>query len=473
MKKRRSLPLSLIKIINTILVVIPFLLCWFLYYEQITFTTTSRQVSVLVIAVYSVIFYSLCLQFDGFRASVMRIPEQIYSQIIAAALTDVCAAIMIWIMSIWFPNLLPGLLCFLGQCAVIPLICWLEHTSYYRHHRPQKTLVIYDVRQGAENLVSAYGMEERFEIIGVKAVEEVLPNPVIPEETEVVFLCGIHSHDRNVILKECMYRDLQVYIIPRIGDVLMSGAEQMHMCHLPMLRSKRFQPLAEYRTIKRLADIIFSGIALILCSPIMLVTAIAIKMDGGPVFYKQTRLTQNGKHFQILKFRSMCVDAEKMSGAVLSSGKNDPRITKVGRFIRACRIDEMPQLINIFVGDMSIVGPRPERPEIAAVYEQELPEFKLRLQAKAGLTGYAQVYGKYNTTPYDKLLMDLMYISCATLFMDLRIAIETLRILFDKSSTEGLEDESATLVYSERTEEKQADAKRLAAEENGMKDGDG
>lgn len=452
--KKRTLPLSLIKLINTALVVIPFLLCWFLYYEPITFTATSRQVSVLVISIYSVIFYTLCLKLDGFRASVMRVPELIYSQIIAAALTDVCAAIIIWIMSIWFPNLFPGFLCFLGQCAVIPLVCWMEYNSYYKNHRPQKTLVIYDVRQGAENLVSAYGMEQRFEIIGVKAVEEVLGNLQIPEETEVVFLCGIHSHDRNVILKECMYRDLQVYIIPRIGDVLMSGAEQMHMFHLPMLRSKRFQPLSEYRTIKRLADIVFSGIALILCSPIMLATAVAVKMDGGPVFYKQTRLTQNGREFKILKFRSMCVDAEKKSGAVLSSGKNDPRITKVGRFIRACRIDEMPQLINIFLGDMSIVGPRPERPEIAAIYEKELPEFRLRLQAKAGLTGYAQVYGKYNTTPYDKLLMDLMYISCASLFMDLRIAIETLRILFDKESTEGLEDEGVTLEYNERTEVK-------------------
>ena len=146
----------------------------------------------------------------------------------------------------------------------------------------------------------------------------------------------------------------------------------------------------------------------------------------------------------------MCVDAEKMTGAVLSAGKDDPRITKVGRIIRACRVDEMPQLINIFKGEMSIVGPRPERPEIAAVYEQELPEFRLRLQAKAGLTGYAQVYGKYNTTPYDKLLMDLMYISSASLFTDLRISIETFRILFDKESTEGLDDESVTLIYSER-----------------------
>lgn len=456
--KRRALPLSLIKILNTFAVSIPFLLCWFLYYEPITLTTESKQVSVLVILIYATIFYFFCLRLDGFRASIMRITELIYSQMIAIALTDIVAALGIWMLSIHFPNLYPGLICFLGQCAVIPVICWYEYTSYYKNHPPQRTLVVYDARQGAENLVSAYGMQMRFQIIGVEPVEEVLDKTGVLDQAEVVFLCGVHSHERNALLKECMYRDLQVYIVPRIGDVLMSGAEQMHMFHLPMLRSKRFQPLSEYRTIKRILDIVFSGLALILCLPIMIVTAIAVKTDGGPVFYKQTRLTQNGKVFKILKFRSMCVDAEKYTGAVVSAGESDPRITKVGHFIRACRIDEMPQLINIFRGDMSIVGPRPERPEIAAVYEKELPEFKLRLQAKAGLTGYAQVYGKYNTTPYDKLLMDLMYISSASLFMDLRISIETLRILFDKRSTEGLEDESATLLYSEREEEKKAKA---------------
>lgn len=452
--KKKAIPLSLIKILNTLIVEIPFLLCWFLYYEQLTFTATSRQVSALVLIIYTIVFYSLCLSLDGFRASILKVSEQIYSQVIAVALSDAFIAIIIWIMSLWFPNLFPGILCFLAQCAVIPFICWMEHQAYYDSFKPQKTLVIYDARIGAENLVSAYGMEKRFEIIGVKPVEDVLDNLVIPDEAEVIFLCGVHSHERNVILKECMYKDLQVYIIPRIGDVLMSGAEQMHMFHLPMLRSKRFQPLSEYRTVKRFLDIVFSGIALIMFSPVMVATAIAVKMDGGPVFYKQVRLTTNGREFRILKFRSMCVDAEKMTGAVLSSGENDPRITKVGRFIRACRIDEMPQLINIFKGDMSIVGPRPERPEIAAIYEKELPEFRLRLQAKAGLTGYAQVYGKYNTTPYDKLLMDLMYISGANLFLDLRIAIETFRILFDKESTEGLDDESTVLEYIERNPEK-------------------
>ena len=177
----------------------------------------------------------------------------------------------------------------------------------------------------------------------------------------------------------------------------------------------------------------------------MIITAIAIKLeDGGPVFYKQIRLTKDGKEFKIIKFRSMRTDAEKDGVARLSSGDTDDRITKVGRFIRKVRIDEMPQLFNIIKGELAIVGPRAERPEIADQYHEELPEFALRLQAKAGLTGYAQVYGKYNTTPYDKLLMDLMYIANASIFEDIKIIFATVKILFMKESTEGIAEGQTT-----------------------------
>ena len=173
----------------------------------------------------------------------------------------------------------------------------------------------------------------------------------------------------------------------------------------------------------------------------MLLTAIAIKIyDRGPVFYKQCRLTKDGKEFYVLKFRSMAVDAEQDGVARLSTGENDSRITPVGKVIRKTRIDELPQFINILKGEMSVVGPRPERPEIAREYEKELPEFSLRLQAKAGLTGYAQVYGKYNTSPYDKLQMDLMYLAKPSLWEDLRIMFATVKILFIPDSTEGIEE---------------------------------
>ena len=216
-----------------------------------------------------------------------------------------------------------------------------------------------------------------------------------------------------------------------------------------LLKKKQFSLL-----LKRCFDIVASAVALILASPVMLVTAVAIKLgDGGPIFYKQARLTKGGKIFHVLKFRSMRVDAEKDGIARLSTGDKDDRITPVGRIIRKVRIDELPQLLNILGGSMSVVGPRPERPEIAQQYEKELPEFRLRLQVKAGLTGYAQVYGKYNTSPYDKLQMDLMYIANPTILEDLRIVLATVKILFMPESTDGIAEGQTTAAREEKEED--------------------
>ena len=176
----------------------------------------------------------------------------------------------------------------------------------------------------------------------------------------------------------------------------------------------------------------------------MLLTAIAIKLyDGGPVFYKQVRCTEGAKQFKILKFRSMKVDAEKDGKARLAS-KNDSRITPIGRFIRATRIDELPQLLNILKGDMSFIGPRPERPEIIEQYMEEMPEFMFRMKVKAGLAGYAQVYGKYNTTPYDKLKLDLAYIENYSIWLDLKLLLLTLKVVLKPESTEGVDQSQTT-----------------------------
>jgi lipopolysaccharide/colanic/teichoic acid biosynthesis glycosyltransferase len=261
---------------------------------------------------------------------------------------------------------------------------------------------------------------------------------MLPELTSV-FLCGVHSHERNLILKYCVAHGIVVYIIPRVGDVIMSGAKKIPMLHLPMMRVDRYAPPPEYQVAKRALDIALGVVLLLLFSPILLGAAIAVKLeDGGPVFYKQVRLTKDGREFNMLKFRSMVVSAEQDGVARLSTGDDDPRITRVGRVLRAHRFDELPQLFNVLGGSMSLVGPRPERPEIAAEYERDMPEFALRLQCKAGLTGYAQVYGKYNTTPYDKLQMDLMYISKPSIVEDIKILFATLAILFRRESTEGV-----------------------------------
>ena len=295
------------------------------------------------------------------------------------------------------------------------------------------------------NLIQEYDLAKKFQVVGNCQASECVSDLTQLEGMEAVFLTGVHSHDRNIIIKYCVEHHITAFIIPRVGDVMMSGARQTHMFHLPILRLDRYNPAPEFLFFKRLSDIIFSILGLVIFSPVMLVVAAAIKRyDGGPVLYRQCRLTKDGKRFDVLKFRSMRVDAEKDGVARLSTGEADPRITPIGRVIRRFRLDELPQLLNILKGDMSFVGPRPERPEIAAEYEKDLPEFHLRLQAKCGLTGYAQVFGKYNTTPYDKLQMDLMYIANPSLAQDLKILFATIKILFMKESTEGVAEGQTT-----------------------------
>lgn len=434
----KKIPFAVVKMVNIVLLMIPFLICWTLYYEPRTTTVGSKQVSVLVMIIFFLICYYFGQRLDCFRVSILQIRDVIFGEVLATMITDIIMYILIWMLSIHLPNLIPGLITWGGQCVIGVIWAYVMHQSYFSTHPPLRTIVIYDERMGMENLIHTYGLEKRFNIKTVYPVESIMDKLEVMEEFDAAFLCGIHSRERNIILKHCISHKIKLFMIPRIADVIMRGSEQIHMLYLPILKTQRYKPSIEYQIIKRTMDIVVSGIATIVLSPLFLITAIAVKSDGGPAFYKQKRLTKDGKVFEILKFRSMRVDAEKYSGAVLSAGENDPRITKVGRIIRACRLDELPQLLNILKGDMSLVGPRPERPELQKEIEKEVPEFGLRLQAKAGLTGYAQVYGKYNTTFYDKLLMDLMYISKPSILEDFTIMLATVKILTSKESTEGV-----------------------------------
>ena len=434
----KKIPFAVVKMVNIVLLMIPFLICWTLYYEPRTTTVGSKQVSVLVMIIFFLICYCFGQRLDCFRVSILQIRDVIFGEVLATMITDIIMYILIWMLSIHLPNLIPGLITWGGQCVIGVIWAYVMHQSYFSTHPPLRTIVIYDERMGMENLIHTYGLEKRFNIKTVYPVESIMDKLEVMEEFDAAFLCGIHSRERNIILKHCISHKIKLFMIPRIADVMMRGSEQIHMLYLPILKTQRYKPSIEYQIIKRTMDIVVSGIATIVLSPLFLITAIAVKSDGGPAFYKQKRLTKDGKVFEILKFRSMRVDAEKYSGAVLSAGENDPRITKVGRIIRACRLDELPQLLNILKGDMSLVGPRPERPELQKEIEKEVPEFGLRFQAKAGLTGYAQVYGKYNTTFYDKLLMDLMYISKPSILEDFTIMLATVKILTSKESTEGV-----------------------------------
>ena len=344
------------------------------------------------------------------------------------------------------------LLVLVGLVQTLIGIGWslFANQQYIKKRRKPRTAIIYKHQSNLDLLYETPFFHEKYDVC--KLIENppedfaALRNEL--EGCEVIFSVGSSAEITNGLAKICVEKNINGYFMPRLGHIIMSGAEYTARFSLPTLLVRRAGGHSEYRFFKRAFDLFASLIGIVVASPIMLATAIAIKMeDRGPVFYRQVRLTRNGREFKILKFRSMTVNAEK-DGIARLAGKNDSRITKVGRFIRACRIDELPQLFNILMGDMSIVGPRPERPEIAKQYEETLPEFSLRLQVKAGLTGLAQVYGRYNTEPYYKLQMDLLYINEMSMLKDLQLILATIQILFMKESTQGIAQGQETALGS-------------------------
>lgn len=329
--------------------------------------------------------------------------------------------------------------------------CVLVNRIHFKQSRKPRTVVICQSDSAYKQLCMTAYFHMKYDVIRVitDPVECIRKMHTWVDSCEVMFIMNIPTVYAHDIVKLCLNNEIKVYFTPRLGQTIMAGATHRADFSVPILQMERVGRYTEYRFFKRIFDVVCAVIGLVLTSPLILLTALAIKLeDRGPVFYSQVRLTKNGREFHILKFRSMSVNAEQNGVARLAT-QNDCRVTKVGKVIRTCRIDELPQLINILLGDMSVVGPRPERPEIAKQYEQILPEFSLRLQVKAGLTGLAQVYGHYNTDPYHKLQMDLMYINDMSFLKDMQLILATVRVLFQKERTQGVACDQETAMRSE------------------------
>ena len=437
MQNRNKVILRAIKTFNVILMVLPFVLAWFSMYGEAQRNGVPVQTEVLLLLTITALYVLFGRVYDALMLDVGRIHEVIYSQMLAALVTDFVSLLIIWMIMGSLPAPLPFVSILPMQFLLSSLWSVCAHRWYFAHFPAKRTLIVTCDKAEASQLTEINGFSKKFNLIDVLSTDELLAQPEILESIDVIFL--LHTSNAWAIMQLCAFRGITLYRMPYISEIIASRAKSVTLFHTPLLRMDGYSPRMSYIIVKRIIDILASGLALFLLSPIMLVVAAAIKLcDGGPVFYRQERLTQGGKHFFILKFRSMRVNAEKDGVARLSTGEADPRITPVGRWIRKLRLDELPQLINILRGDMSIVGPRPERPELTEEYARVLPEFKLRLLAKAGLTGYAQVYGKYNTPPEDKLRMDLLYILRPSLVEDLHIMLATIKILFVPESTEGV-----------------------------------
>lgn len=427
-----------------------FALFWYYYFNGLMRQSFDGKGNLLMIVVYVLIAFLFLKIYGGFEIGFYKSINAVLSQVLALICTNIVVGVQLTLMigslylvgPIFMRLLLLSVVQGIGSIIVVFLFSrW--HTALFP---AWQMLLIYEKDSVKRFLGKINARKDKYIIkdsmeAGENVIKEIRKRK---KEFDAVLIYDVSSEYRNDILKFCYGEGIRVYQTPKISDILVRSAEDHHLFDTPLLMSRNIGLSFEQKLVKRIFDVILSMLMLCVASPFMLIAALCIKAyDGGPVLFKQKRITQNNREFVIFKFRSMIVDAEA-DGKARAATKDDDRITPIGKIIRKTRIDELPQLINVLNGDMSLVGPRPERVENVEEYSEKIPEFKYRTKVKGGLTGYAQVYGKYNTTAYDKLKLDLMYIEHYSLALDLRIMIMTVKTLFMKSSTEGFETGNVT-----------------------------
>ena len=433
-----------------------------LWFRSVTkLAEPDYRLDLIMLLVYLAGLYLFSRVYNAYRLGYYRTRLLIFAQFLTQAISAGLVYVLVTLVRFRLFNPLPLLALLAVQLVLNFLWSGAANRWFFKANPVRRTILLYRNELDKKRFGSIegkpierlYHIEKEYRYTG-DDFKEIRP---LLESYEAIFVSGLHPNCRNDIADYCKETGVPGFFLPRVGDMIMRESSHIQALETPVLYLHRKELPLDYAFVKRAFDIFVSGVALIILSPIMVVTALAIHFyDGGPAFYKQVRLTLDGREFKIFKFRSMRVDAEKDGVARLSTGDKDDRITPVGRIVRKCRLDELPQLLNILRGDMSIVGPRPERPEIARQIYESLPEFKLRLQVKAGLTGYAQVYGRYNTGPYEKLIFDLMYISNMSAINDLMLMFATVSILFMSESTVGVAEGQTTAIDWKPGEQGQA-----------------
>ena len=427
-------------LVEVLVLTVLYYVVWRYAYPVAIFPYFAYMGKYVLMGVYAILVYIFFQNSECTMFGQLHRTDLIIGQTISLFLVNFVTYFQLCLIANQMISPVPILILFGMNILVAVGMVYLYTGLYYKLYAPHDMLLIYGNSRGVGLKIKMDSRRDKYNISKLISVDVGLEK--ICEEIrnhDAVILTDIPAEIRNDILKFCYRYRVRTYVAPKLTDIMIRGARNNTLFDTPLMLVKGTGLTPIQRVMKRAMDIILCAIAMIPAAPVMLITAIAIKLeDGGPVFYKQDRLTRNGKEFAILKFRSMVVDAEKYAGAVLATG-DDPRITKVGKIIRATRIDELPQLLNILKGDMSIVGPRPERKYFVDEFMKELPDFRYRMKVRGGLTGYAQIYGKYNTSPYDKLRLDMMYIENYSLLLDIKLIILTLRIIFSKDSTEGID----------------------------------
>lgn len=439
--KFRKTVMVIIKFFIIVAVALGFTNVWYTYYGETMYSLAGNFVVIASYLLLTVLFGEL---YGAFKIGVNRLHEVAYSLCLSLVFTNVIMYFELCLIAGHFVMPLHFIWGFVYQIAVAVVGSYAANTIYFRLYPARRMLAIFaDDAEGTAIIRKVSKIPDRFNVERGVSVNRTSNEEIkeLIDTFEAVLLCDIDKDKKNDLLRYCYTRQKRTYVLPSSADVIIRNSDQIQIFDTPIMMCRNRGLRLEQEFIKRLMDIAVSLFGIVITSPIMLVTAVAIKLcDGGPVFFKQNRVTKNGKIFNVLKFRSMVVDADK-DGAKKAEN-NDDRITPVGKVIRPVRIDELPQFFNILFGDMSLVGPRPERVENVYEYTKMYPDFNMRHRVKGGLTGYAQIYGKYNTRPEDKLKMDLIYIEQYSIFLDFKLLLMTIKILFMKESTEGF-DKSA------------------------------
>lgn len=429
---------------------------WYRYYSEAIVLPYYRRGNWVLIGIYGLLTALFFKAYGGFKVGYLKKTDMLYSQSLSMICVNTVAYLLISLIGRHFMNVFPILMMTLADFAFIAVWTFVSGKIFFLLYPPRKLVILYGSRQAAALVLKMSRRIDKYMICeSVSADEKTEKIKELMQKYEGVIICDLPAEQRNDFLKYCFENSIRAYITPKISDIIIRGADDIRLFDTPLLLSRNYGLDFEQRLIKRLFDIVFCIIALVPALPLMLASAIAVKLhDGGPVLYRQKRLTIDGKEFDVFKFRSMIVDAEKDGVARLAS-EEDERITPVGKVLRKFRLDELPQIFNILKGEMSVVGPRPERPELTEEYKKEMPEFEFRLKVKAGLTGYAQVTGVYDTSPYDKLKMDLMYIENYSVRMDLQIILMTLKTMLFPGKTNAEEEEGVLAALMTDTDKKE------------------
>ena len=406
-----------------------------------------------VVGLYLLFVVFFTKNFDGYKSEFRKGRRTALNHTISIICANVVGMIQIWIVARYYFSILPLVYLTLIQALFILGWAFFMKRAYISINRRLGLLVIHDsyspnvFLEKNTNIQEMYVVKEILDLRLNKGNNSYIQRAI--DDNEVILLYEIPSEIRNNILKYCYSRKKNILITPKISDIIISGGEELSFIDKPLLFVKSNGLPEEALFLKRCLDIILSTLAIIITLPLMLIFAAVIKVyDRGSVFYTQERLTIDETSFKIIKFRSMRENSEE-EGARLAS-QNDDRVTPIGKFLRATHLDELPQIFNILKGEMSFVGPRPERREIADEYGKTIPEFKYRTTVKAGLTGYAQIYGKYNTPPYDKLKLDLKYIENYSIGLDFKLMLMTLKVMFQRDNTEGVEVNQKTAMQNNK-----------------------